>query len=182
MDLGFDENAESGSSWLLALIGRAAKLDRVGAGSGWNLMARPMQTGVHARAPCRGRAQLRRIADMPWRLVVLTACFSGSFSLNAWGLNSGQDENWLKITVERLAGAWACLVGPSTAGMGYAQAADSASASDSLPLYLGARAVRWGMDPTDAAVLKMYIAADLSVTRACLACSPQYACLLPAIG
>ena len=49
----------------------------------------------------------------------------------------------------------------------YAQAADSASASDSLPLYLGARAVRWGMDPTDAAVLEeMYVAADLSVTRA----------------
>jgi hypothetical protein len=49
----------------------------------------------------------------------------------------------------------------------YAQAADSASASDALPLYLGARAVRWGYDPTDINVLQeMYIAADLHVTRA----------------
>jgi len=49
----------------------------------------------------------------------------------------------------------------------YAQAADSASASDSLPLYLGARAVRWGYDPTDTAVLQeMYVAADIHVTRA----------------
>ena len=77
--------------------------------------------------------------------------------------------DWLKITL------WSVVAG----GLGlalwdqvqqawaYAQAADSASASDSLPLYLGARAVRWGMDPTDAAVLQeMYIAADLSVTRA----------------
>ena len=49
----------------------------------------------------------------------------------------------------------------------YAQAADGASASDALPLYLGARAVRWGLDPTDSAVLQqMYQAADLGVTRA----------------
>jgi len=49
----------------------------------------------------------------------------------------------------------------------YAQAADSASASDSLPLYLGARAVRWGYDPTDVAVMKeMYATADINVTRA----------------
>ena len=49
----------------------------------------------------------------------------------------------------------------------YASAADGASASDSLPLYLGARAVRWGLDPTDVNVMKqMYESADLGVTRA----------------
>jgi len=49
----------------------------------------------------------------------------------------------------------------------YAEAADPASASDSLPLYLGARAVSQGLDPTDQATLEaVYAAADINVTKA----------------
>lgn len=49
----------------------------------------------------------------------------------------------------------------------YAEAADPASASDSLPLYLGAKAVSQGLDPTDQATLEaVYTAADINVTKA----------------
>ena len=49
----------------------------------------------------------------------------------------------------------------------YAAAADPASASDSLPLYLGAKAVKQGLDPTDQATLEaVYAAADINVTKA----------------
>lgn len=67
----------------------------------------------------------------------------------------------------------------------YAQAADSASASDSLPLYLGARAIRWGYDPTDASVMQqMYASADINVTRALFSVlyPPKHARLSAAIG
>ena len=49
----------------------------------------------------------------------------------------------------------------------YAKAADPASASDSLPLYLGAKAVNQGLDPTDQATLEaVYAAANINVTKA----------------
>jgi len=49
----------------------------------------------------------------------------------------------------------------------YAAASDPASASDSLPLYLGAKAVAQGLDPTDTASLEaVYAAAELNVTKA----------------
>ncbi len=49
----------------------------------------------------------------------------------------------------------------------YAAASDPASASDSLPLYLGAKAVAQGLDPTDTATMEaVYAAADINVTKA----------------
>ena len=58
--------------------------------------------------------------------------------------------------VEKVRGAWAYAVGNS-----------QASASDSLPLFLGAKAVHSGLDPTDPEVLQsVYLAADMQVTKA----------------
>ncbi len=49
----------------------------------------------------------------------------------------------------------------------YAVASDPASASDSLPLYLGAKAVHQGLDPTDQATLEsVYASMDTNVTKA----------------
>jgi len=71
-----------------------------------------------------------------------------------------------------LYGAAAVAIGVATAGKirdawTYASASDPSSASDSLPLYLGAKAVNQGLDPTDMATLEaVYAAADISVTKA----------------
>ena len=60
------------------------------------------------------------------------------------------------VLMQRVDEAWA-----------YASAADGASRIGLPALYLGARAVRWGLDPTDASVMQqMYESADLGVTRA----------------
>ena len=49
----------------------------------------------------------------------------------------------------------------------YAAASDPASASDSLPLYLGAKAVNQGLDPTDEATMEaVYASMDVNVTKA----------------
>ena len=69
-------------------------------------------------------------------------------------------------------GAAAAAVGAAAVGKiqdawAYALASDPSSASDSLPLYLGAKAVNQGLDPTDTATIEaVYAASDINVTKA----------------
>jgi hypothetical protein len=73
------------------------------------------------------------------------------------------DAAWL---VAALGVAWAA-VGKIRGAWAYAVDSNQASASDSLPLFLGAKAVHGGLDPTDQAVLQaVYSDADMQVTKA----------------
>lgn len=70
---------------------------------------------------------------------------------------------WLGLAV---AGA-SHAVGKVESAWGYGAAANSASASDSLPLYLGAKAMHQGLDPTAQESLQtVYKSSDVRVTKA----------------
>ena len=79
--------------------------------------------------------------------------------MRTWRANAA----WL---VAALGVAWAA-VGRVRGAWSYAVDSNQASASDSLPLFLGAKAVRSGLDPPDPDVLQsVYTAADMQVTKA----------------
>ncbi len=79
--------------------------------------------------------------------------------MRSWRANAA----WL---VAALGVAWAAVVKVRGAWV-YALDSNEASASDSLPLLLGARAVHGGLDPTNPEVLQsVYSAANMHVTKA----------------